>query len=96
MCQVNPKKIRQPEGFKDCWILNPTPSEVRPYRILIKIIFQSPMAGENQNEIKVFDSSPDYFKDIIAKKDITFLSKNKFAINNDDFVINLYTSNDYK
>ena len=96
MCRVNPKKIRQPDGFKDCWILNPIPSEVRPYRILIKIIFQSPMAGESQNEIKVFDSSPDYFKDIIAKKDITFLSKNKFAINNDDFVINLYTSNDYK
>ena len=90
MCRVNPKKIRQPEGFKDCWILNPTPSEVRPYRILIKIIFQSPMSGGSQNKIKVFDSSPDYFKDIIAKKDISFLSKNKFAINNDDFIINLY------
>ena len=96
MCRVNPNKIRQPNGFKDCWILNPTPSEVRPYRILIKIIFQSPMAGASQNEIKVFDSSPDYFKDIIAKKDITFLKKNKLGINNDDFVINLYTSNDYK
>ena len=36
MCRVNPKKIRQPQGFPDCWILNPTPSEVRPYRILIK------------------------------------------------------------
>ena len=96
MCRVNPNKIRQPNGFKDCWILNPTPSEVRPYRILIKIIFQSPMAGASQNEIKVFDSSPDYFKDIIAKKDITFLRKNKLGINNDDFVINLYTSNDYK
>ena len=25
MCRVNPKKIRQPNGFKDCWILNPIP-----------------------------------------------------------------------
>ena len=36
MCRVNPKKIRQPQGFPNCWILNPIPSEVRPYRILIK------------------------------------------------------------
>ena len=36
MCRVNPKKIRQPENFKDCWILNPTPEEIRPYRILMK------------------------------------------------------------
>ena len=60
MCRVNPYKIRQPQGFPDCWILNPTPSEVRPYRILIKKIFQSPMAGASQNEIKTFDSNPDY------------------------------------
>ena len=96
MCRVNPKKIRQPQGFKDCWILNPTPAEVRPYRILIKKIFQSPMSGASQNEIKIFDSSPNYFKEIIQKKDITFLFKNQTKFNNDDFVINLYTSNDYK
>ena len=95
MCRVNPYKIRQPQGFKDCWILNPTPSEVRPYRILIKKIFQSPMSGASQNEIKTFESSPDYYKDIINKKDTSFFSKNLSKYNNDDYVINLYTSNDY-
>ena len=38
MCRVNPKKIRQPEGFKKCWILNPSDYEIRPYRILLKYI----------------------------------------------------------
>ena len=95
MCRVNPYKIRQPQGFPDCWILNPTPSEVRPYRILIKKIFQSPMAGASQNEIKTFDSNPDYYMTIINKKDTTFFNKNKSSFNNDDFVINLYTSNEY-
>ena len=49
MCRVNPKKIRQPKNFPDCWILNPTPDEIRPYRILIKKIPISPIAvGANQ------------------------------------------------
>ena len=72
MCRVNPKKIRQPKGFQYCWILNPPPSEIRPYRILIKKIFQSPMAGASQNEIKTFSSTPEYFKDILIKKDTSF------------------------
>ena len=38
MCRVNPDKIRQPSGFKNCWILNPCPNEIRTYRILIKKI----------------------------------------------------------
>ena len=98
MCRVNPKKIRQPKGFKDCWILNPLPSEVRPYRILVKKIFQSPLAGASQNEIKTFSASPEYFNDIIIKKDTSFLLKNPHNIyNNDyDYVINLYTSNEYR
>ena len=95
MCRVNPKKIRQPKGFQDCWILNPLPSEIRPYRILIKKIFQSPMAGASQNEIKTFSSTPEYFKDILIKKDISFFKRNKTLNNNDDFVINLYTFNNY-
>ena len=36
MCRVNPKKIRQPEGFKNCWVSNSSLDEVRPYRILVK------------------------------------------------------------
>ena len=95
MCRVNPKKIRQPQGFPDCWILNPTPSEVRPYRILIKKIFKSPMAGASQNEIKTFSTTPEYYKDIAKKKDTSFFKKNHSLMNNDDFVIKLYTSNEY-
>ena len=95
MCRVNPKKIRQPKGFTNCWILNPLPSEIRPYRILIKRIFQSPMAGASQNEIKTFTTIPKYYKDIINSKDISFFKTNKSKFNNYDYVINLYTSNDY-
>ena len=95
MCRVNPKKIRQPQGFPNCWILNPTPSEVRPYRILIKKIFKSPMAGASQNEIKTFSTTPEYYKDIAKKKDTSFFKKNKTLMNNDDYVIKLYTSNEY-
>ena len=95
MCRVVPTKIIQPQGFKDCWILNPTLAEVRPYIILIKKIFKSTMAGPSQNEINTFSSSPKYFQDIINKKDTSFLYKNLSGFNNDDFVINLYTSNDY-
>ena len=95
MCRVNPVKIRQPEGFQDCWILNSTPSEIRPYRILIKKIFKSPMAISSQNEIKTFTNSPQYYLDIIKQKDISFFSTNHSKYNNDDYVINLYTSNDY-
>ena len=54
------------------------------------------MSGESQNDIKVLDKSPDYFNDIIQKKDTSFFSKNNTKFNNDDFVINLYTSNNYK
>ena len=90
MCRVNPKKIRQPEGFKNCWILNSTPLEIRPYRILIKQIFQSPMAGASQEEIKTFTTPPKYYLDIIKQKDISFCKNNNY---ND--VIKLYTGSDY-
>ena len=56
MCRVNHTKIRQPEGFKNCWILNSTPSEIRPYRTLVKRIFQSAMAISSKEEIKIFKS----------------------------------------
>ena len=95
MCRVNPKRIRQPEGFKDCWILNPTSFEIRPYRILIKKIFQSPMAGSSQNEIKTFTNIPAHFEEIINNKDTSFYQLNKTKMTNDDFVIREYTSNDY-
>ena len=96
MCRVNPKKIRQPKGFKDCWILNPLPSEIRPYRILIKRIFLSSMAGASQDEIITFPKPPQYYNDIMNQRDISFLSRNKNFFSDHEYVINLYTSNDYK
>jgi len=96
MCRVNPKRIRQPEGFKDCWILNPSPFEIRPYRILIKKIFISPMAKASQEDIKTFSSTPLHIKDIFQKKDISFYKTNNTKYSNDDYVINLYTGEKHK
>ena len=95
MCRLNPDKIRQPSGYKNCWILNPIPNEVRPYRILIKKIFQSPISGASQNEIKVFQNHPKYYQDIIKEKDISFYKTNNTKLKDNDYVINLYTSSDY-
>ena len=96
MCRVNPKKIRQPQGYKNCWILNPSPDEIRPYRILIKKIFNSPLAGASQNEFKIFEEPSSYYQEIINKKDISFFKTNNTNKNNNDYVINLYTKDIYK
>ena len=96
MCRVNPKKIRQPEGYQDCWILNPSPDEIRPYRILVKTILNSPLAVASQEEIKIFTEPSEYYKDIIDKKDNTFYEKNKTNLSNSNYVIELYTSPNYK
>ena len=50
MCRVNPAKIRQPSRHDKFWILNPVPEEIRPYRILIKRYFNSPLYD---NQLKV-------------------------------------------
>ena len=96
MCRVNPKKIRQPEGFKNCWILNPTPDEIRPYRILVKTIFNSPLANASQKEFKIFHQPSQYYKDIIDKKDISFYKSNNTKLSNNNYVIKLYTSNNFQ
>ena len=54
MCRVNPSKIRQPQNFPDCWILSPTPDEIRPYKILIKKIPKSPLAIGSQQTLKMY------------------------------------------
>ena len=95
MCRVNPDKIRQPSGYKNCWILNPCPNEIRPYRILIKKIFQSPISGASQNHITIFQKYPIYYQDIMKEKGISFYETNSTKFSNNDYVINLYTSQDY-
>ena len=38
MCRVNPKKIRCPKENENYWFINGTDNEIRPYRILIKLL----------------------------------------------------------
>ena len=101
MCRVNPKKIRQPENFKDCWILNPTPDEIRPYRILIKIVPNSPLT--DGSFLTVSYSPEDYIIEIFKSKDCSFFKHrgekkyekyytiNKQPVNDDIFVVRIYT-----
>ena len=102
MCRVNPQKIRQPENFKDCWILNPTPDEIRPYRILIKIIPNSP--STDGSYLKVSMQPVDYILDLFNSKDFSFYKcrnhslylkytklNNKQELSDDIFVLKVYT-----
>ena len=105
MCRVNPKKIRQPENFKDCWILNPTPDEIRPYRILIKIIPNSPLT--DGSFLTVSAKPVDYVLNLFKSNNFSFYkhkndkkyskySKLKDQILKDDyFVIRVYTANEF-
>ena len=70
MCRVNPKKIRQPVEHNKFWILNPTPDEIRPYRILLKRIVNCSLSLENK--IRVNLSPIDYIIQAINSKDYSF------------------------
>jgi len=74
MCRVDPKKIRQPEIFQACWILNSNPEEIRPYRILIKIISSSPKIENNR--LIVTQTPIGYILDAIKSNDFSFCSHN--------------------
>jgi hypothetical protein len=102
MCRVNPKKIRQPKNFPECWILNP--NEIRPYRILVKKIPISPLTGAINDKIITSETPIDYILDAIKSNNFSFsnLAKDKkfekYSLNNgqklkdDFFAIKLYTS----
>ena len=106
MCRVNPKKIRQPENFKDCWILNPTPEEIRPYRILIKVV---PNSQQSEcNELTYTLKPVQYIISSIETSNLSILelkenplfkrySKiNSQTVNDDVFVIRVYSSSYYR
>ena len=106
MCRVNPKKIRQPQNFPDCWILNPTPDEIRPYRILFKKVPISPLAVGASDSIITCTSPVDYIISSIKSNDFSFYDleqqyKEYSTINgqnidnHDFFVLKLYSSNYY-
>lgn len=94
MCRINPSKIRQPENFLNCWILSPTPDEVRPYKILIKKIPKSALAIASQQEIKVCfgNPSPSYFQIMQKKMNLILIN---LGINNNDFILKNYTSSSF-
>ena len=92
MCRVKSSAIRQPENFQDCWILSPTPEEVRPYKILIKKIPISPLAIASQQEIKVCFGYPSpYFLQILKQRDESYFNNNFSNMTNFDYVLNAYT-----
>ena len=96
MCRINHFKIRQPENFQDCWILSPTPDNVRPYKILIKKVPVSPLAIASQQDIKMCLNQPDplYFQ-IINEKDESYFNKKNFEnfnnLSNYDYVLKIYS-----
>ena len=105
MCRVNPVKIRQPKSFPECWILNPTSDEIRPYRILIKKVPFSPLVGTVNNTLITCQEPVKYIENAINSKDLSFTEKLKKnpdfedvakiegqELNNDFFIIRLYTS----
>ena len=101
MCRVNPKKIRQPETFKNFWILNLTTEEIRPYRILIKKIVKNDYVDKN-NYITIATSPVDYILSAIKSKDFSFknLSKEKeYCVDSPEkkefFSLYLYTQEFY-
>ena len=84
MCRVNASKINQPENFKDCWILSPNSDEIRPYKILIKKIFKSPLEIASQGQIKIYKGSspPALYRDIINQKDESYMDTFNVMNNN--------------
>ena len=69
MCRVNPQKIRQPVDHENFWILNPTPDEIRPYRILFKKVKNSPLLD---NKLIIYVSPVDYIMNAINSNDFSF------------------------
>ena len=106
MCRVNPKKIRQPENYKECWILNPTSDEIRPYRILIKVVPNSQLTESN---VLTYTLKPvQYIISSIATSNLSILDIkedylfeeygkiNSQSVNDDFFVIRMYSGPYYR
>ncbi len=86
MCRINPKKIRQPKTFPNVWIVNNTPDEIRPYRILLKTVLVSEFSQANQDIISAFSTpSKEYLNSIKSESQVFYYStqvKNSNKANN--------------
>ena len=105
MCRVKPSKIRQPKNFSGFWILNPTPDEVRPYRILFKKVKKSSLGDAHLKFsinpvdyiINILKSNNFIFYDLAKDKNYQNISEiNGQKLNNDNFVLRFYTSDNYR
>lgn len=105
MCRVNTNKVRQPKNYSKFWIVNPTPDEIRPYRILIKKIPISSLIG-TLNDTLITTSYPmKYIISAIESKDNSFYSIvnqypkyiqfNNQKLNDDFAVIRFYAGEFY-
>ena len=104
-CKIRKNKIKQHEEIKNCWILNPSPDEIRPYRILIKIIPNSSLTDGSFLTVSI--KPVDYVLNIFNSKDFSFYkyredkkyskySKLKEQIlKNDYFAMRIYTANEF-
>ena len=102
MFRVNPNKIKKSEKNPNCWMFNPTPDEIRPYRVLLKII-----PSLLTDKINISFSPIDYIISAFKSKNISFynlaqdnrfnyISKlNNQKINKDFFTMRFYSSNYY-
>ena len=106
MCRVNSEKIRQPKNYEQCWILNPTPDEIRPYRILIKKIPISPLIGtinvplitalEPINYIiSAINSRNEAFYTELKQNYSNCFTNNNQNLKNDHAIIRFYTGDHY-
>jgi len=105
MCKIRKDKIKKHEDIKDCYILNPTPNEIRPYRILIKIIPNSPLT--DGSFLTVCLKPVVYILDIFKSKDYSFYNFRKDkkyskysklkeqTLKNDYFAMRIYTANEF-
>ena len=102
MYRINPNRIKTSNIYNGCWIMNPTSDEIRPYRILLKII-----PSLLTDRINISFSPINYIISAFKSKNISFydLSKeyrfkrmstlNNQRINNDFFTMRFYSSNYY-
>ena len=105
MCRVKPSKIREPEKMPNCWILNPTPEEIRPYRILLKKVPKSALAISSNEKLIVSLQPEEKLIDIMKSKNYIFYDLandknyseyayiNGQKLSNDNFIFRIYTSN---
>ena len=108
MCRVNPAKIRQPSRHDKFWILNPVPEEIRPYRILIKRYFNSPLYD---NQLKVELNPVNFIMNAINSnnfrqacqlkgdnnfREISYNEKTNTDYDDETFILRLYSSKNFK